>query len=191
MRKNDSAGLTIHHFERTFVQLIMSPRQYRMDRRAQTAEHTRRCIVEATFALHAEKGIAATTFRDISARADVGIGTVYHHFPTYDDAIIACGNYTMMLARPPRSDLFQGMTGVLKRIPVLVRELFAFYSRVPAFGRVRSERHQFEAAEIGLRQQRFLGERAARLWFGGVEQQVGHRLVGVGARLDRRGVVGQ
>ncbi len=121
----------------------MSPRQYRMERRAQTAEHTRRCIVEATFALHAEKGIAATTFRDISARADVGIGTVYHHFPTYDDAIIACGNYTMMLARPPRSDLFQGMTGVLKRIPVLVRELFAFYSRVPAFGRVRSERHQF------------------------------------------------
>jgi len=121
----------------------MSPRKYRMDRRAETAEHTRGRIVEATFALHAEKGVAATTFRDISARADVGIGTVYHHFPTYDDVISACGNHTMMLARPPRPDLLEGVTGVEKRIRTLVRELFAFYDRVPAFGRVRSERHQF------------------------------------------------
>jgi len=65
-------GLTNSQFERTFLQLIMAPRRYQMDRRAGAAEHTRRKIVEATYSLHAEKGVAATTFRDISTRADVG-----------------------------------------------------------------------------------------------------------------------
>lgn len=114
-----------------------------MNRRAEAAARTRSKIVEATFALHTEKGVAATTFRDISARADVGIGTVYHHFPTYDDVIAACGNHTMMLARPPRPGLLEGVNGVADRVGVLVRELFAFYERIPALGRVRSERHQF------------------------------------------------
>lgn len=121
----------------------MAPRKYQMDRRAEAAARTRSRIVEATFALHTEKGIAATTFRDISARADVGIGTVYHHFPTYDDVIAACGNHAMMLARPPRAGMLDGLNGVAARVGALVRELFAFYERSPALGRVRSERHQF------------------------------------------------
>ena len=69
----------------------MSPRRYAMETRAKTAEDTRRRIVEATYALHAERGIADTTMKDIAERADVGLGTVYHHFPTYDDAVRACG----------------------------------------------------------------------------------------------------
>lgn len=121
----------------------MAPRKYRMDRRAETAARTRSKIVEATFALHAEKGVAATTFRDISARAGVGIGSVYHHFPTYDDVITACGDHTMMLARPPRPGILEGVKGVAQRVRVLVRDLFAFYERIPTLGRVRSERHQF------------------------------------------------
>ena len=39
----------------------MSPRRYRLERRAETAAETRRRLVEATFALHAERGISATT----------------------------------------------------------------------------------------------------------------------------------
>ena len=125
----------------------MSPRKYQMERRAEAAAQTRSRIVEATFALHAEKGVAATTFRDISTRADVGIGTVYHHFPTYDDVITACGNHSMALARPPRPGLFVGVTGVEQRVRSLVRELFAFYERIPMLGRVRSERHQFTSLD--------------------------------------------
>lgn len=45
-------------------------------------------------ALHRDRGIAATTMKDIAERADVGIGTVYHHFPSYEDAIRACGART-------------------------------------------------------------------------------------------------
>jgi AcrR family transcriptional regulator len=121
----------------------MAPRKYQMDRRADTAEQTRKRIVEATYALHAEKGVAATTFRDISTRADVGIGTVYHHFPTYDDVIAACGNHTMVLGRPPQADMFDGVDSAADRVRILVRELFAFYRRAPIIGRVRPERLQF------------------------------------------------
>lgn len=129
----------------------MAPRKYQMDRRAEAAAETRKRIVEATSELHFEKGVAATTFRDISTRADVGIGTVYHHFPTYDDVITACGNHSVTLARPPLPTIFDGVNGVAARIAILVRELFAFYSRIPALGRIRSERHQFAALEKHFR----------------------------------------
>jgi AcrR family transcriptional regulator len=128
----------------------MAPRRYRMSNRAASAEETRRRIVEATFALHVEKGVAATTFRDISTRADVGIGTIYQHFSSYDDVIDACGNHAFALMQPPHADIFVGTIPLEKRIRTLVRELFAFYERFPAFGRIRGERHQFEAVERGI-----------------------------------------
>jgi AcrR family transcriptional regulator len=125
----------------------MAPRKYHMDRRAEAAGQTRKRIVEATYALHAEKGVAATTFRDISARADVGIGTVYHHFPTYDDVIAACGDHTMALGRPPRAEMFDGVDSAVERVRILVREVFAFYGRAPIIGRVRPERYRFAVLE--------------------------------------------
>ena len=60
-------------------------RKYTLGRRGEAAEETRRRIVEATFALHAEQGVAATTMTQIAERAGVSVGTVYHHFATYDD----------------------------------------------------------------------------------------------------------
>lgn len=52
--------------------------------------------------------------------------------------------------RPPHADMFIGMTRLEERIRTLVREVFAFYERFPAFGRIRGERHQFEALERGI-----------------------------------------
>ena len=40
-------------------------------------EETRRRIVEATLALHTEKGMFDTSWRDIARRADVSAATVY------------------------------------------------------------------------------------------------------------------
>jgi AcrR family transcriptional regulator len=128
----------------------MSPRRYRMTQRAASAEDTRRRIVEATFALHVEKGVAATTFRDISERADVGIGTIYQHFPSYEHVIEACGMHAFTVMRPPHEDIFEGTRGIEQRVRLLVRELFALYQRFPVFGRIRDERHQFEAIERAM-----------------------------------------
>ena len=88
----------------------MSPRRYVMENRARTAEDTRRRIVEATYALHQERAIGDTTMKDIAERADVGLGTVYHHFPTYNDAVRACGAHTLTISAPPDVSIFRDET---------------------------------------------------------------------------------
>src|SRR5918994_6689252 len=79
----------------------MSPRKYDMSRRASAAAETRDRIVEATIALHGEQGIAATSYDDIAARAGVGVGPVYRHFPSLDELIPACGEITMQVLALP------------------------------------------------------------------------------------------
>src|SRR5215510_8039031 len=113
----------------------MSPRRYVMEHRARTAEDTRRRIVEATYALHAERAIGDTTMKDIAERADVGLGTVYHHFPTYNDAVRACGAHTFALAAPPDAAIFSDTKTVDERVAKLADELFAFYERAPGLGK--------------------------------------------------------
>lgn len=131
----------------------MSPRTYRMQRRADSAVDTRRRIVEATHQLHNEKGVGGTTFRDIATKADVGLGTVYHHFPTYDDVITACGEYSFALVRPPRPEVFEHLRDPGDRIRTLVSELFAFHRRTPWMGRIRGERAQFAALDRAMAQE--------------------------------------
>src|ERR1051325_567073 len=60
----------------------MAPRTYRMDQRAEAARATKRRIVEATLQLHGERGVLATSHKDVAERADVSVGTVYPHFRT-------------------------------------------------------------------------------------------------------------
>jgi len=118
----------------------MAPRPYSLGRRAESAGDTRRRIVAATRALHVEQGVAATTVRQIARRADVSVGTVYHHFPTYDDVIRACGQLTFALVRPPADTIFAGCRSTRARIERLTHELFACYGRFPDLESVRCDR---------------------------------------------------
>ena len=60
-----------------------------MSRRASAVAQTRQRIIDAARELHGEQGISATSWDDIAARAGVGVGTVYRHFPTKEDLIRA------------------------------------------------------------------------------------------------------
>jgi AcrR family transcriptional regulator len=128
----------------------MAPRAYRLGRRAESAEDTRRRIVAATRALHGEQGVAETTVKQIARRADVSVGTVYHHFPTYDDMIRACGALTFALARPPTEAIFAGARSARARVERLTQELFACYERFPALEGARSERAKLPALDQEL-----------------------------------------
>lgn len=119
------------------------PRAYRMGRRADSVADTRSRIVEATVALHAERGVAATTMADIAGRAGVGVGTVYHHFPTYEDVIMACGARTMELTNPPRAEALGRGRSWPERVRILVAELFAYYDRHGGFWRAWCDRERF------------------------------------------------
>jgi AcrR family transcriptional regulator len=128
----------------------MAPRAYRLGRRAESAEETRRRIVEATRALHGEQGVGDTTVKQIARRADVSVGTVYHHFPTYDDMIRACGALTFALARPPTEAIFAGARSPRARIRRLTQELFACYGRFPGLEGARAERAKLPALDQEL-----------------------------------------
>jgi AcrR family transcriptional regulator len=122
----------------------MSPRKYDMSRRASAAAQTRRRIVDATRELHGEQGIAATSWDDIAARAGVGVGTVYRHFPSLDELIPACGEISMQIVALPDPQgvpsLFDGVDAPAERIERLVREAFAIYERgAPMLRAIRNE----------------------------------------------------
>lgn len=119
----------------------MSPRNYDMSRRAAAAAETRRRIVDATRALHTEQGIAATSWDDIAARAGVGVGTVYRHFPSLDELVPACGELTMqVLALPDPESVFDGLDVPAERIERLVGAAFAVYERgAPQLRAIRDE----------------------------------------------------
>lgn len=129
----------------------MCPRPYRMKQRSESAELTRDRIVRATYELHAEKGIAATTVRDIATRADVSVGAIYSHFPSYEDVVAACGAYTSTLAPLPDAGLFDGVAAPAARLHALVAALFGVYQRIAGFERARAERAQFAQLETFFR----------------------------------------
>jgi AcrR family transcriptional regulator len=122
----------------------MSPRKYDMTRRASAVAQTRRRIIDATRELHGEQGIAATSWDDIAARAGVGVGTVYRHFPSLDELVPACGEISMEVIALPDPQgvpsLFDGVDAPAERIERLVREAFASYERgAPQLHAIRNE----------------------------------------------------
>jgi AcrR family transcriptional regulator len=115
-----------------------------MGKRAAAVARTRQRIVDATRELHGEQGIAATSWDDIAARAGVGVGTVYRHFPSLDDLVPACGEITMQVVALPdpatMPALFEHATEPAERIERLVREAFAIYERAaPELRAIRRE----------------------------------------------------
>jgi AcrR family transcriptional regulator len=115
----------------------LAPRKYTMDKRKAAVEETRQRILEATLALHSEKGIFGTSWQDIAHRADVSVGTVYKHFPSLDELVPACGELMYAITRPPSledaPDIFAGASSLEERLGRLVSELFAFYERGAAY----------------------------------------------------------
>jgi AcrR family transcriptional regulator len=111
----------------------LAPRKYSMDKRKTAVEETRQRILEATLALHAEKGIFGTSWQDIAKRADVSVGTVYKHFPSLEELVPACGELMYAITRPPSVEdaprIFAEAYSLEERVGRLVEELFAFYER--------------------------------------------------------------
>src|SRR5215208_6681830 len=104
-----------------------------MDKRKAAVEETRQRILEATLALHSEKGIFGTSWQDIAKRADVSVGTVYKHFPSLDELVPACGELMYAITRPPSladaPEIFAGVSSLEERLEHLISELFDFYER--------------------------------------------------------------
>src|SRR4028119_730619 len=103
------------------------------NKRKAAVEETRQRILEATLALHSERGASAASWQDIAKRADVSVGTVYKHFPSVDELVPACGELMYAVTRPPSLEdapqIFAGAGSLEERLGRLVEELFGFYER--------------------------------------------------------------
>ncbi len=107
----------------------MTPRSYNLGKRAALKEQTRHRIVEATFELHSEKGVVATSMQDIADHADVALHTVYRYFPTMDELVSGCAQRVEEHMAPPVSEVFVGIDDADERVRVFVSEMFAMYQR--------------------------------------------------------------
>lgn len=129
-----------------------------MAKRKAAVEETRRHIVEATLALHSEKGMFDTSWKDIAERADVSVATVYKHFPTLDELVPACGALIMAITDPPSLEDAPGIFGEARtleeRLGRLISEMLDFYERGEPYMEVGARERQLPAVqgwEAGMR----------------------------------------
>lgn len=128
-------------------------RRYRQQKRGEAAAQMRDRIVRATFELHAEQGLAATSMKQIAERAGVAVGSVYNHFPTYDEAIQACGAYAFSLAPSPSEALFEGAADRDERVRRLARAIFGQFDTLRAYGYVVAEQDRLPVLKPIVRQE--------------------------------------
>jgi len=111
----------------------MNPRKYNKTKREANTEAIRQRILESTLALHSQKGIFGTSWKDIAQHADVSLATVYNYFPSLDELVPACGELMYAIARPPSLDeaeaIFAGAETLEERVARLLKTLFDFYER--------------------------------------------------------------
>jgi AcrR family transcriptional regulator len=128
----------------------MTPRKYDLGQRATASAATRQRIIEAAVALHREQGVMATTYRDVAARADVGLGTVYRHFPAVEDLVMACGAHLTEKTRPPTPAVFEGLRSRRARVERLVSEVFGWYERYPQWRRAICDADKLDVLARGV-----------------------------------------
>ncbi|QRP47750.1 TetR/AcrR family transcriptional regulator [Amycolatopsis sp. FDAARGOS 1241] len=105
-------------------------RTYRMSRRAEAMEDTRRRLTETIVQLHESIGPARTTIAAIAELAGVQRHTVYRYFPTEDDQIAACSAHFWTDHPWPSLDSWAAVAEPADRLARALRELYRFYSGV-------------------------------------------------------------
>lgn len=104
-------------------------RAYRMKRRAELEEETRRRITESAVALHEQVGPAQTSITAIAERAGVRRSTVYRHFGDEDALFDACSSHWRALNPPPDLGGWAAIRDPAVRTETALRELYSFYGR--------------------------------------------------------------
>lgn len=148
-------------------------RDYRLGKRAQKLEETRRRIVEATVDLHGTVGPAKTTISDIAARAGVQRHTVYAHFPDERSLFLACSGLSLERDPLPDVERLQSMAPGRERVREILAQFYRWFDRnIGLAGCVLrdSEHHALTREMIELRMEPIF-DRAAVLIAGDVSKR--------------------
>jgi AcrR family transcriptional regulator len=104
-------------------------RTYRMRRRAELQEETRRRITESAVELHGTIGPARTSMSAVAARAGVRRSTLYRHFPSETVLFDACSAHWAAANPLPDLAAWAAISDPDERLRVALEDLYAFYRR--------------------------------------------------------------
>lgn len=104
-----------------------TPRPYRKKRRALQEEETRRRITKAAVKLHGTLGPAGSGVTDIAKLAGVSRMTVYNHFPTEADLLMACSTHWAAKNPFPALSEWAVIDDPAERLGTALRELYRWY----------------------------------------------------------------
>lgn len=107
-------------------------RPYRMTRRAELEEETRRRIAESAVALHQQLGPARTTVSAIAELAGVRRSTVYRHFPDEEALFAACSAHWRAANPSPDPGKWAAVDDPSARTRAALADLYAYYARTHA-----------------------------------------------------------
>jgi AcrR family transcriptional regulator len=104
-------------------------RAYRMSRRAESQQQTRRRITDSAVALHGTLGPSKTSMSAVAAHAGVRRSTLYRHFPDEAALFDACSAHWAASNPLPDLGAWLAVDDPDQRLPAALVELYAFYAR--------------------------------------------------------------
>jgi AcrR family transcriptional regulator len=104
-------------------------RPYRMKRRAELEELTRRRITESAVELHGTVGPSRTSISAVAERAGVRRSTVYRHFPDERALFAACTAHWTASNPVPDLERWAAIENPDERLRSALEELYAHYGR--------------------------------------------------------------
>jgi AcrR family transcriptional regulator len=107
----------------------VAPRSYTQSRRAESADATRRRILDAGEELLRAVGLAGTTLTAVAKGADVARGTILHHFGSWDGLLGGLLDDILEQLVVPDERIFEGIEDRDGRIRAFVEAMVAFQER--------------------------------------------------------------
>lgn len=104
-------------------------RAYTLKKRAEQQAETRRRIVEAAVDLHGTVGPAHTSLSMVAERAGVQRHTLYAHFPTERDLLLACSGHSLEVSPLPDAEGWRAIEDRTTRLRIGLGEIYEWYER--------------------------------------------------------------
>jgi AcrR family transcriptional regulator len=102
-------------------------RPYRMKKRAEAEDETRRRITQSTVDLHEALGPSRTSVSAIAEHAGVRRSTIYRHFPDEVALFTACTAHWMAVNPPPDPSPWASISDPDERLSVALNQLYPYY----------------------------------------------------------------
>lgn len=107
----------------------LSKRPYRMKKRAELQERTRRRITESAVELHGTLGPSRTSMSAVAAHAGVRRSTLYRHFPDEVALFAACTEHWLDANPQPDLQRWAAIGEPEARLHAALSELYSYYRR--------------------------------------------------------------